>query len=79
MTQSVAFTSKTSLISGPAGAEAALSTIERLQQLAAWHRLNADHAGSIWIWDARSQMGEDLERQAAQLRASLPPDNMSVP
>jgi hypothetical protein len=60
-------------------AETALSTIERLEQLAAWHRLNADHAGSTWIWDVRLQMVEDLERQAAQLRALLLPDNMSAP
>ena len=79
MTQSVAVASKTALIRGTDSAEAELSTIERLEQLAAWHRLNADHAGSIWIWDARLQMAEDLERQAAQLRALLPPDNMSVP
>lgn len=79
MTQSVAFTSRTSLTSATAGAEAAHGTIERLEQLAAWHRLNANHAGSTWIWDARLQMAEDLERQAAQLRALLPPDNMSVP
>jgi hypothetical protein len=79
MTQSVTFASKTALISGTDVAEAALSTIERLEQLAAWHRLNADHAGSIWIWDVRLQMAEDLERQAAQLRALLLPDNMSAP
>ena len=79
MTQPFAFTSKTALISGTDGAEAALSKIERLEQLAAWHRLNADHAGSTWIWDARLQMAENLERQAAQLRALLLPDNMSAP
>jgi hypothetical protein len=62
MTQSVAVASKTALIRGTDSAEAALSTIERLEQLAARHRLNADHAGSIWIWDARLQMAEDLER-----------------
>jgi hypothetical protein len=35
MTQSVAFASKTALIRRTDGAEAALSTIERLEQLAA--------------------------------------------
>ena len=79
MTQSVTFASKTALIGGTDGAKAALGTIERLEQLAAWHRLNADHAGSTWIWDARLQMAENLERQAAQLRVLLLPDNMSAP
>jgi hypothetical protein len=79
MTQSVAVASKTALIRGTDSAEAALSTIERLEQLTAWHRLNADHAGSIWIWDGRLQMAEDLERQAAQLRALLPPTTCLCP
>jgi hypothetical protein len=44
------------------------STIERLEELAAWHRINADHAGCPWIWDARLRTAEDLERRAAELR-----------
>jgi hypothetical protein len=45
--------------------------IARLEQLAAWHRANASHAGSTWIWDARLRTAEDLERQAAALRGRL--------
>jgi hypothetical protein len=75
MTQSVAVASKTALIRGTDSAEAALSTIERLEQLAARHRLNADHAGSIWIWDARLQMAEDLER----VLMSLALNSLSTP
>jgi len=47
----------------------AMNSIERLEELAAWHRANANHAGSLWIWDARLRAAEDLERQAAELRA----------
>jgi hypothetical protein len=45
-----------------------IETIDRLETLAAWHRLNADHAGSPWIWEARLLTAEDLERRVAQLR-----------
>jgi hypothetical protein len=51
--------------------ETANGSIERLEELAAWHRANASHAGSVWIWDARLRAAEDLERQAADLRARL--------
>ena len=44
------------------------NSTERLEELAAWHRLNADHAGCAWIWEARLRKAEDLERQAADLR-----------
>ena len=44
-------------------------TIEELEALAAWHRVNAEHAGSDWVWEARLRTAEDLERQAADLRA----------
>ena len=47
----------------------AIGTIEELEALAAWHRANAEHAGSDWIWEARLRTAEDLERQAADLRA----------
>lgn len=47
----------------------ATDTIDRLEALAAWHRLNAEQAGSTWIWDARLRTAEDLERRAAELRA----------
>ena len=38
-------------------------TVERLEQLAAWHRANAEHAGSAWVWEARLRTPEDLERR----------------
>jgi hypothetical protein len=47
----------------------AIGTIEELEALAAWHRANAEHAGSDWVWEARLRTAEDLERQAADLRA----------
>jgi hypothetical protein len=51
--------------------EATIGAIARLEELAAWHRVNASHAGSAWIWDVRLRTAEDLERQAADLRAKL--------
>jgi hypothetical protein len=41
-------------------------TIERLERLAAWHRINAERAGADWAWQARLRTAEDLERQAAE-------------
>jgi hypothetical protein len=52
-------------------AEVAMGTIEELESLAAWHRANAEHAGSDWVWEARLLTAEDLERQASDLRARL--------
>jgi len=52
-------------------AESTVKTIERLEELAAWHRINAEHAGSAWVWEARLRTAEDLERQAATIRALL--------
>src|ERR1700745_1227003 len=46
-----------------------LEAIERLEKLAAWHRINAEHAGADWVWEARLRAAEDLERQAVKLRA----------
>jgi hypothetical protein len=46
-----------------------IETIERLEKLAAWHRVNAERAGADWVWEARLRAAEDLERQAAKLRA----------
>jgi hypothetical protein len=43
--------------------------IGKLEALAAWHRLNAERAGSTWVWDARLRTAEDLERRAAEQRA----------
>lgn len=45
-----------------------VDTIDELEELAAWHRLNAERAGSSWVWDARLRTAEDLERRAAELR-----------
>jgi hypothetical protein len=46
-------------------------TIEKLERLAAWHRINAERAGADWVWEARLRAAEDLERQAAKIRAQL--------
>jgi hypothetical protein len=46
-----------------------LTTVERLEKLAAWHRINAEYAGASWVWEARLRTAEELERQAAKLRA----------
>lgn len=51
--------------------ETMAGAIRRLEELAAWHRFQADHAGSAWIWDARLRTAEDLERRAADLRSQL--------
>jgi hypothetical protein len=51
-----------------------LEKIERLESLAAWHRINAERAGADWVWEARLRTAEDLERQAAKIRAQLPDD-----
>jgi hypothetical protein len=45
-----------------------LEIIERLETLAAWHRINAERAGADWVWAARLRTAEDLERQAAEMR-----------
>jgi hypothetical protein len=44
-------------------------TIERLEALAAWHRAVAERAGSAWVWEARLKTAENLECQAADIRA----------
>ena len=51
-----------------------LGKIERLEWLAAWHRINAEHAGADWVWEARLRTAEDLERQAAKIRTQLTED-----
>ena len=48
-----------------------LEAIERLEKLAAWHRINAEHAGADWVWKARLRAAEDLERRAAKIRGQL--------
>jgi hypothetical protein len=46
---------------------------ERLRELATWYRGYASHAGSTWVWEARLQTAEALER-AAELREASPKD-----
>ena len=48
-----------------------LEAIERLEKLATWHRINAEHAGADWVWEARLRTAEDLERRAAKIRGQL--------
>jgi hypothetical protein len=36
----------------------------RLRELAAWYRASAARAGSNWVWEARLQTAEALEREA---------------
>jgi DNA-binding winged helix-turn-helix (wHTH) protein len=48
-----------------------LEAIERLEKLAAWHRINAERAGADWVWEARLRTAEDLERRAAKIRGQL--------
>jgi len=43
-------------------------TIDKLESLAAWHRLNASHADSVWVWETHLRFAEDLERRAKTLR-----------
>ena len=51
--------------------EITVKTIEKLEELAAWHRAVAERAGAAWVWEARLRTAEDLERQAADIRAQL--------
>ena len=37
---------------------------DKLLELAAWYRAQAERAGSVWVWEARLQRAEDLEAQA---------------
>jgi hypothetical protein len=59
--------------------EITVKAIEKLEKLAAWHRINADHAGSAWVWEARLRTAEDLERQVATLRARLAANQRGKP
>lgn len=45
---------------------------DALRRLAAWHRAQAERAGSLWVWEARLQQAEDLEAQAAASVNPLP-------
>jgi hypothetical protein len=55
-----------------------LETIERLEKLAAWHRVNAEYAGAEWVWEARLRTAEDLERQAGKIRMQLSDDRRTA-
>jgi len=46
-----------------------IETIERLEELAAWNRMRAAHAGSDWVWEMRIRTAEDIEQRVAHLRA----------
>lgn len=37
---------------------------DKLRQLAAWYRDFAERADNPWVWEARLQLAEDLEREA---------------
>jgi hypothetical protein len=54
--------------------ENAFETIQKLEKLAAWHRINAEFAGADWVWEARLRTAEKLERQSAKIRAQLSDD-----
>jgi hypothetical protein len=57
-------------------ARATIGTIERLEELAAWHRVIAERAGSALAWEARLRAAEDLARQVADARARLQANEM---
>jgi hypothetical protein len=59
-------------------AETTIETVERLEELAAWHRVIAERAGSAWVWEARLRAAEDLARQAADARARLQANEMDT-
>jgi hypothetical protein len=49
-------------------------TAQQLERLAAWHRIQADHADAPWIWEARVLAAEALERRAAEFRCRPMPN-----
>jgi hypothetical protein len=55
-----------------------IESINRLKALAAWRRLNAEHAGRAWVWDVRLRTAEDLQRRAAELRVRRVHDHRSA-
>jgi hypothetical protein len=59
-------------------AETTIETVERLEELAAWHRVIAERAGSAWVWEARLRAAEDLARQAADARARQQANEMDT-
>ena len=59
-------------------ADKTIEAIERLEELAAWHRAIAERAGSAWVWEARLLAAEDLERRAADARARLQSGKMDI-
>jgi len=45
----------------------ALQDPQKLRELAVWYRELAERVGNPWIWNARLQTAESLEREAAML------------
>ena len=50
---------------------------DRPLRLATWYRAQAERAGCPWIWEARLQRAEELERQARD-RADHRPNERSI-
>jgi hypothetical protein len=46
-------------------------TIQKLEKLTAWHRINAEYAGADRVWELRLRAAKDLERRAAEIRTQL--------
>ena len=42
---------------------------KKLRELTAWYREYAERAGNPWVWEARLQTAEELERRAAMLES----------
>ena len=43
----------------------------KLRELAAWYREFAERAGNPWVWEARLQLADDLEREAADMETEM--------
>ncbi len=53
-------------------AETAAVRIAQLERLAAWHRFNASHVDSEWVWEARLLAAEQLEERLPSSGAVVP-------
>jgi hypothetical protein len=51
----------------------------KLRKLAAWYREFAERAGNPWVWEARLQLADDLEREAADLETETEPGHREQP
>ena len=47
---------------------------QQLRELAVWYREYAERAGNPWVWEARLQTAENLERQATMLENDRRPN-----